>query len=245
MIDAPVRARLRATLHRRASALLASPQTRGPVRDVAFDAVFRARWGFAPPPRWSDWSGYEQLLSVIEEHELEAIEGDVLEIGVLLGGGTYKLCRHFARMAPDKQVYALDVFDPDVDLTTCEAGTPMADLYRNALQGRDQRSVFHEVTAGCHNLAVLAQDSAQVELPAQRLCFAYVDGNHAADYVRNDFELAWSRLSPGGIVGLDDYGRDLPQVTETVHRLVGEHAREIERVWPDEGGHVFVKRKRR
>jgi len=212
---------------------------------VAFDVVFRARWGFAPPPRWSDWSGYEHLLTVIEQHGLADVEGDVLEIGVLLGGGTYKLCRYFARTAPDKRVYALDIFDPDFDVTTCDAGRRMADLYRDALQGRDQRSVFDEVTAGCRYLTVLAEDSARVELPVQRLCFAYVDGNHAPDYVRNDFELAWSRLSPGGIVGLDDYGRDLPQVTETVHRLVGEHAGEIDHIWPDGNGHVLVKRKRK
>ncbi len=224
---------------------MASPLTPDPVREVVFDVGFRARWGFTPPPRWSDWSIYEQLLTVIEQHGLADVEGDVLEIGVLLGGGTYKLCRYFARTAADKRVYALDIFDPACDVTISDAGKRMADLYRHALRDRDQRSVFDEVTAGCGNLTVLAEDSARVELPAQRLCFAYVDGNHAPDYVRNDFELAWSRLSPGGIVGLDDYGRDLPQVTEMVHRLVGEHAGEIDYVWPDVNGHVFVKRKRR
>ncbi len=59
----------------------------------------------------------------------------------------------------------------------------MADPYRDGLRGRDQRSVFDEVTAACRNIMVLAEDCARVELPAQRLCFAYVDGNHAPDYV--------------------------------------------------------------
>ncbi len=52
-------------------------------------------------------------------------------------------------------------------------------------------------------------------------------------------------LPPGGIVGLDEYGRDLPHVTDTIHRLVSEHAGEIHYVWPDGNGHIFVKRKRR
>ncbi len=39
---------------------------------------FRRRWGFAPPPPWSDWVGYEVLLEEIERFGLDRVDGDVL-----------------------------------------------------------------------------------------------------------------------------------------------------------------------
>jgi hypothetical protein len=206
-----------------------------------YNARFRARWGFSPPPLWSDWSFYERLLTVAEHHRLDAVPGDVVEIGVFLGGGTQKLCHWFGAHAPDKRVYAIDIFDPSFDLTPSTGGDTMAGLYEEALRGRDQRSVFDEVTAGCANLTVIAGDSAAIELPAQRIALAYIDGNHDAAYVRSDFELVWSRMSPGGVVGFDDYGGDLPDVTRTLHVIIGERAEEIRRVWVD-GPTLFLQR---
>lgn len=194
---------------------------------------FRLRWGFDPPPRWSDWSGYERLLVVAESAGLAAVPGDVVEIGVFLGGGTRKLCEWFSRKAPEKTIVAVDIFDPTFDLTQCAEGTTMAGLYDRALAGRDQRSVFDEHTAGCSNLTVVKGDSAALELPCERIAFAYVDGNHSAPYVRSDFELVWAKLSPGGVIGFDDYGRDIREVTETLHQIIGERANEIARVWVD------------
>jgi hypothetical protein len=202
---------------------------------------FKARWGFAPPPGWSDLSAYERLMAVAEGKNLAGVPGDVVEIGVFLGGGTYKLCHFFARHAPDKRVVAIDVFDPGFDVTECTEGETMAGLYEGWLAGRDQREVFDEITASCPNLTVLAEDSAAVELPTERIAFAYIDGNHSAPYVRSDFELVWQRLSPGGVVGFDDYGGNLPEVTHTLHELIGEHPTEIARTWVD-GPTLFIER---
>src|SRR5690349_12978634 len=55
-------------------------------------ARFKRRWGFEPPPPWSDWVGYETLLDELDRHGIDKVEGDLLEIGALLGGGTAKLC---------------------------------------------------------------------------------------------------------------------------------------------------------
>lgn len=203
------------------------------VQERLYAGRFRLRWGFEPPPIWSDWSHYQRFLAVAERKNLAAVPGDVVEIGVLLGGGTFKLCRWFARAAPEKRVIAIDIFDSTVDVTECSSGKTMAGLYQEVLAGRDQRSVFDEVTAGCTNLTVVAGDSAAVELPCERIAFAYVDGNHSARYVRSDFELVWARLSPGGVVGFDDYGGDIPEVTRTLHELLGERAGEVARVWVD------------
>jgi hypothetical protein len=205
-------------------------------------ARYRRRWGFEPPPPWSDWVGYEVLLQVAERNGIERVDGDVLEIGALLGGGTAKLCRWFAAHAPAKRVIAVDVFDPSFDPTATLDGWPMRDLYVGALGDRDQRAVFDDVTNGCGNLEVVVGDSTEVEIPTDRLAFAFVDGSHAADDVRADFETVWGRLSPGGVVAFHDYGGDIPGVTHTVHKCIGEHAEEIARVWARNPTLLFVKR---
>lgn len=205
-------------------------------------ARFRRRWGFDPPPPWSDWVGYEALLEEMDRHGIARVEGDVLEIGALLGGGTAKLCGWAARRAPAKRVIAVDVFDPAFDPTTTAEGWAMPDLYRAALRDRDQRAVFDEVTRGCANLTVVAGDSTRVAIPADRLAFAFVDGSHAPDDVRADFETVWSRLAPGGVAAFHDYGSNLPELTATLHERIGAHARQIARVWTRDPALLFVQR---
>jgi hypothetical protein len=192
---------------------------------------FRRRWGFDPPPPWSDWVGYEVLLEEIERHALDRVPGDVLEIGALLGGGTAKLCGWFARNGDGKRVIAVDVFDPEFDPTTTAEGWAMRELYAGAIGDRDQRALFDDVTRGCTNLEVVVGDSTSVELPTEQLAFAFVDGSHVPADVRADFERVWERLSVGGVAAFHDYGGDLPGVTHTLHASIGEHANEIARVW--------------
>jgi hypothetical protein len=203
---------------------------------------FARRWGFGPPPPWSDTLGYEVLLEEIERHRLDQVDGDVLEIGALLGGGTAKLCHWLALNAERKRVITVDVFDIGFDKTTTAGGWSMPELYGDIVKGRDQRDVFDEVTSGCSNLVVVVGDSTAVELPTQRLAFAFVDGNHDIDYVLSDFERVWERLSPGGIAAFHDYGGDLPGVTRALHESIGRHAAEIARVWTRAPTLLFLQR---
>lgn len=203
---------------------------------------FVRRWGFAPPPPWSDTLGYEVLLEVIERHRLDQVDGDVLEIGSLLGGGTAKLCRWFARKSAQKRVITVDVFDIGFDRTKTAEGWPMPDLYADIVGDRDQRDVFDEVTQDCSNLVVVVGDSADIDLPTERLAFAFVDGNHDKDHVRSDFERVWERLSPGGIVAFHDYGGDLPGVTQALHESIGRHSAQIARTWTQAPELLFLQR---
>lgn len=204
---------------------------------------FRRRWGFAPPPPWSDSVGYEVLLDEIERHGLEHVPGDVLEIGALLGGGTAKLCGWFGSRAPSKHVIAVDVFDPEFDPTTTVEGWTMRELYAHRIGDRDQRAVFDDITRGCANLVVVAGDSTSVEIPTGTLAFAFVDGSHVPDDVRSDFELVWSRLAPGGIAAFHDYGADLPEVTATLDGCLAARAADIDRSWTRSPAILLVRRR--
>jgi SAM-dependent methyltransferase len=206
-------------------------------------ARFRRRWGFPPPPAWADSVGYEVLLEEIERHRLDRVDGDAVEIGVLLGGGTAKLCGWFARNAPGKRVLAVDVFDPDFDPTTTVAGWTMRELYAHRIGDRNQRAVFDEVTRGHENLVVVAGDSTSTEIPAERLAFAFVDGSHVPADVESDFRLVWKRLAPGGIAAFHDYGADLPEVTETLDACVRARADQVDEVWTRSPSILFVRRR--
>ena len=212
------------------------------VREPLWSLLFRVRWGFRPPPTWSDLTGYELLLAEMERAGVLSVDGDVVEIGVFLGGGTYKLARFLEERAPSKRVYAIDIFDPDFDATPSTGGFTMADFYDKLLRGRSQRAVYDDVTRGLANLTTIEGDSRTVDIPARKVCFAYIDGNHEPEYVRSDFERVWERTSPGGVVAFDDYGDDLPEVTRAVNELVGAHSAEIARVWTAGLKAFFVQR---
>ena len=131
-----------------------------------------------------------------------------------------------------KRVWVVDIFDPGFDLTENSAGTPMASVYRGYLGRGSQERVFRIVTkpvAGA--LVVLKQDSRAVVLPPDlRFAFGFIDGNHDPEYVQSDFQLVWDRLAPGGLLGLHDYGGDLPEVTRVIDQLTGRFGSQIESI---------------
>ena len=183
------------------------------------------------PPPWSDLVGCEVLLAWLKTKRIGELDGDVVEIGSFLGGGTAKLARFFGRY--NKKVFAIDVFDPSFDHTTNEAGNSMSSLYAQFLRGRNQEDVFRENTRRYHNIVVLKGDSKQATLPCQEICFSFIDGCHDPDYVKNDFLLVWDKTVRGGVVGFHDYGGNLPQTTRAIDELIEanrEGIREISRI---------------
>lgn len=193
--------------------------------------LFVKKYGFYPPPVWSDMTGYEILLDAIVQNKVYALDGDFVEVGAFLGGGTYKLSQLLKKLAPEKKIYTIDIFDPNSDKSMCTRGVTMTDLYQGVLQGKDQYEAYKQVTKNCNNVITIKKDSQEANLPCQNICFAYIDGNHNPEYVRSDFFLVWDKLVPNGMVVFDDYGFDLPQVTKTIHDLISENRNKVKRIW--------------
>jgi predicted O-methyltransferase YrrM len=183
-------------------------------------------------PASTDIVGYQTLIKFIERHRIMTRPGDMVEIGTLFGGGARKLSKFIKQSGNGRTLYVIDIFDPNFDLTPNDKGVPMAAFYNFAMReyfkGRSQWDIFTQVTKNCANIVVLKEDSKQVELPTDRLCFGFIDGNHAPDYVESDFHLIWDRLVPGGGVAFHDYQHDLPEVTAKIDELAARHAHEIE-----------------
>lgn len=213
------------------------------IRKIIKKYRFYFKYGFFPPPLGSDISGYEILLDTIISSKVYELDGDVVEIGAFMGGGTYKLCKLFEKLAPDKKIIVVDIFDPNFDDTKCSQGISMKELYNRILKGKNLFEIYKNITRECRNLVTIVKDSKEVVLPTSKVCFAYIDGNHSPDYVRNDFYLIWGKLVSKGIVSFDDYGFDLPQVTETIHRLIGENADKIYKIWTAGLKTIFIQKK--
>jgi len=180
------------------------------------------------PPIWSDLVGYESLLNIIEKYYVFELDGDIVEIGSFFGGGTARLAKFFLKYG--KKIYAIDIFDPSFDSTVNLNGDSMASIYKKHLKGRNQWEIFKKITKNYPNIAPIKGDSKKVNIPADKLCFSFIDGCHNPDYVKNDFYLVWSKTVSNGIIGFHDYGGDLPQTTATIDNLIEAHKDQIERL---------------
>ncbi len=181
---------------------------------------------FHRPPAALDFVGYEVLVDFIREKSLHRLDGDLVEIGAFMGGGTAKLARFAAGCG--KRVFAIDIFDPTADTTESLGGTRMSEIYLAYLEGGSQRDAYRKAIAGLDNVVTIAEDSSTVRFPPeQRFVFGFIDGNHRPEYVQKDFNLVWPNLVDDGVLGFHDYNSELPEVTACIDRIIAGHAAEI------------------
>src|ERR1035441_9667216 len=131
------------------------------------DFRYRMRYGFSPPPPDTDLVGYEALIEFFRDRNLMAVPGALVEIGAFRGGGTYKLAKLLQKQGSRKKVYTIDCFDIQLDRTRNVEGLSMAEIYHATLEGKSQRKIFDQVTAGIPNIVVIEADSKEAELPAE------------------------------------------------------------------------------
>lgn len=174
-----------------------------------------------------EYVGYENLIRFIEDRQLQRLDGDIIEIGAYMGGGTVKLAG-FAKKY-HKKVFAVDTFDPGVDRTVGRGGVTAGEVYEAFLEGPSMFDVYQKATQGLDNVVTIRVDSRRLAFGReQKFFFGFVDGCHQKAYVENDFAVIWPQLVPGGAVGFHDYHfDDWPEVTPAVDGLVSQHRGEI------------------
>ena len=146
------------------------------------------------------------------------------------------------KLKSDKKIYAIDIFNPEFDKTVSTSGIAMSKLYKRILKNKNQYEIYNEITKDCKNIITLVGDSKKLSLPCEKIVFAYIDGNHSSEYVKNDFYLIWNKLVSRGVVTFDDYGYDLPQVTKTIHKLIGEQSNNILKIWTSNTNKIFIQK---
>jgi hypothetical protein len=182
-----------------------------------------------------DFVGYEVLIGFIKQRALCKLEGDIIEIGAYMGRGTTRLAKLARRYG--KKVYAVDVFDPNLDKTLSKGGIKAGDVYEAFLRGRSMLRAYKKSTRGFDNIITIREDSRKVSFPEkQRFMFGFIDGCHQQAYVENDFHLIWPHLVSGGVLGFHDYKfDDWPEVTEAIDELIHTHRSEISEAYELEG----------
>jgi Methyltransferase domain len=174
-----------------------------------------------------EYVGYENLIRFIEDRALQHLNGDIIEIGAYMGGGTVKLAKFAKRYG--KKVFAVDTFDPGVDRTLGRGGVTAGEVYQAFLEGPSMFEIYQKTTQGLDNIVTIRKDSRYLAFPReQRFFFGFVDGCHQRSYVENDFAVIWPQLVSGGAIGFHDYKfDDWPEVTPAVDEIVSDHSDEI------------------
>lgn len=201
------------------------------IKQIIRNFLFVKKYKFFPPASYTDMSGYELLLDVIIEKKIYQLEGDFVEIGAFIGGGTYKLSKLLQKLKIGKKIYVIDTFSLSLDDHTCKQKNETLKSHKRIMENKEQYEVFKKVTKDCENIIALVGDSKKVILPCERIAFAYIDGNHSYEYVKNDFYLIWDKLVPNGIIAFHDYNFDQPGTIEAIHELIGEQSNKILKIW--------------
>jgi hypothetical protein len=186
-----------------------------------------------------DLVGYESLIHIIRKYKLYNLEGDFCEIGAFVGGGTKKLAK-FAKKY-NKKVIAVDIFDYKFDDTINTENRKMSWIYKNYLAGTDQYEIYlKNIDKYKDQVIIYKMDSAELNLK-NKLCFTFIDGCHAYDYVINDFNKAFEKTVKGGVIGFHDYAYDLPDVTKAIHEIIYKNSKIIKIIQSNTSNHtIFI-----
>lgn len=140
----------------------------------------------------------------------------MLEIGTFDGATTL----HMALNAPaGAQVYTLDL-PPDIQQPAL--ATDIRDTEAIADQERFQRKYRQLETPA--QVTQLLGDSAQYDFrPLGQVDFAFIDGSHSYEYVKNDTEKVLDILSPDGCILWHDYRLEFPGIIRYLNELGRQH----------------------
>lgn len=160
----------------------------------------------------------------IQRIHREGIPGDVAECGTCRGGSAALMALWLKRLKSDRKIYVFDTFeglppptrdDPDYDKAAQFVGKchgaleQVQELFRSL--GVLDRAVF---------VKGLFQDTLPVT-PLPTLALLHLDGDWY-ESTRVCLDHLWDRVSPGGIIQIDDYG-----AWEGCSRAVDEFFREF------------------
>jgi hypothetical protein len=137
------------------------------------------------------------------------IEGDFVECGVARGGSAALVAKAMARAGGDRRLWLFDSFegmpepspelDPDYDVAKAATGACRGDE-------AEVRALVESVNPAIrlHVVRGLYQDTLKPPPPIERIALLHVDADWY-ESVSLCLAAFWDRVSPGGIVQLDDY----------------------------------------
>jgi predicted O-methyltransferase YrrM len=138
----------------------------------------------------------------------ERIPGDVIECGTCEGGSAALMALWLRRLQSDRKVHVFDTFEGLPPATTNDPDFDRAIRYTGACRGELQqvRGLFEQL--GVADRAVFIKGLFQDTFPTYEfppLAVLHLDADWY-DSTMVCLEHLWDRVSPGGIIQIDDYG---------------------------------------
>jgi predicted O-methyltransferase YrrM len=158
----------------------------------------------------------KQKLSLLYDiaWQTKELDGDILEIGSAWGRSAVLL-----GYASNKHIWSIDPHTGGRAFIEKGEVQNSFDIFKANMTkfGFEDRVTSLKFTTD----TVIAQ---KLLSPSLRFSMSFIDGLHTAKGVETDFELAFARLVPGGVIIFDDYAEEsIPDYTEMIDALMKRH----------------------
>ncbi|MDB5169462.1 MAG: methyltransferase [Candidatus Saccharibacteria bacterium] len=161
-------------------------------------------------PIISDQIKRPALSVVLREFEktLE-VDGDIVELGCYIGTTSLFIKRILDQSGSAKQFYAYDSFEGLPD-KTAQDNSGAGEQFKGGelnVSKKQFLNEFHKANLKPPiTIKAWFKDLRNDQLPEQ-ISYAFLDGDFY-ESILDSLRLVWPRLSEGGIITIDDYGRD-------------------------------------
>lgn len=156
-----------------------------------------------PARLWALWHLLGQTIAY-------KVPGDIIEAGCYKGHTSVFLQKMLLWLAPEKKLHLYDSFQGLPSFAPQDRGTAHPHLiYQGAVATTQESVVKHFAERNCPLPRIVPGwfwDTMPKKLP-DAISFALLDGDLYRS-IRVPLECVWPRLSPGGIVVVDDYSWD-------------------------------------
>jgi hypothetical protein len=148
------------------------------------------------------------LYAAVHHIERNHIPGDVVECGVARGGSAALIALALKELKSERPVWVFDTFEGIPAATTDDPDYEIASLYTGAFRGdlKEVRGTFQKL--GILEKFRFVQGRFEETLPATTvgpIALLHIDGDWYSS-VKACLESLYDRVSPGGVIQLDDYG---------------------------------------
>lgn len=160
------------------------------------------------------WSSYHVVLPrIINERKLKV----GAEVGVSCGLHSYKILEYTNL----EKLYSVDPYRSYGDSTNVDMPQKHFDIMY--LKVKDKLSKFGNRTKMIRDLS----KDASPMFKKHELDFVFLDANHQYEFVKEDLNLWYEKVRPGGIVAGDDYATIHPGVPQAVDEFFAEKNIEV------------------
>lgn len=161
----------------------------------------------------------EIVLSQLEMALQAKVAGDIVEFGCYIGTTSLFVRRLLDAYGSNKAFHAYDSFEGLPAKSPQDASAAGIDFQAGELSA-SRKQLLHEFQKAHIKPPIIHKawfDELSTKDVPDKIAFAFLDGDFY-DSILDSLRLVWPRMQLGGVITVDDYGREaLPGVEKAVH----------------------------